>query len=136
MTSDTGPILVFPQIQPCGPDDLSSLGKVHSRHVTGSVNCENSSVSFVMKYCPTSTVFRNPASILIVLSIDLVVEAFPLVLCASARDFLVQESQSRMWVSLSISLLARKMGRISLPQQVSLCLFDRYLRLLRGYLAD
>ena len=28
------------------------------------------------------------------LSIDLVVEAFPLVLCASAIDFLVQESQS------------------------------------------
>ena len=28
-----------------------------------SVNCENSSVSFVMKYCPTSTVFKNPASV-------------------------------------------------------------------------
>ena len=39
------------------------LGKLYSRHVTGSVNCENSSVSFVMKYWPTSTVVRNPASI-------------------------------------------------------------------------
>ena len=28
-----------------------------------SVNCENSSVSFVMKYCPTSTVVRNTASV-------------------------------------------------------------------------
>ena len=28
-----------------------------------SVNFENSSVSFVMKYCPTSTVVRNPASV-------------------------------------------------------------------------
>ena len=36
---------------------------MYSRHVTGSVNCENSSVCFVMKYCPTSTVFRKPASV-------------------------------------------------------------------------
>ena len=63
MTSNTGPILVFPRIQPFGSDDFSSLGKVYSRHVTGSVNCENSSVSFAMKYCPTSTVVRNPASV-------------------------------------------------------------------------
>ena len=38
-------------------------GKVYSRQATESVNCENSSVSFVMKYCPTSTVVRNPASL-------------------------------------------------------------------------
>ena len=63
MTSNTGPILVFPRIQPFGSDDCSSLGKVYSRHATGSVNCENSSVSFVMKYCPTPTVVRNPASV-------------------------------------------------------------------------
>ena len=63
VTSNTGPILVFPPIQPFGSDDFSSLGKLYSRHVTGSVNCKNSSVSFVMKYCPTSTVVRNPASV-------------------------------------------------------------------------
>ena len=63
MTSNTGPILVFPRIQPFRSDDFPSLGKVFSRHVTESVNCENSSVSFVMKYCPTSTVVRNPASV-------------------------------------------------------------------------
>ena len=63
VTSSTGPILVFPLIQPFGSDDSSSLGKVHSRQDTESVNCENSSVSFVMKYCPTSTVVRNPASV-------------------------------------------------------------------------
>ena len=42
---------------------FSSLGKVYSRYVTGSVICENSPVSFVMKNCPTSTVVRNPASV-------------------------------------------------------------------------
>ena len=63
MTSYTGPILGFPRIQPFGSVDFSSRGKVYSRHVTGSVNCENSSVCFVMKYSPTSTVVRNPASV-------------------------------------------------------------------------
>ena len=41
----------------------SSLRRVYSRQSTESVNCENSSVSFVMKYCPTSTEARNPASV-------------------------------------------------------------------------
>ena len=63
VTSNTGPILVFPRIQPFGSNDFSSLGKVYSRHVTGSVDCKNSSVCFVMKCCPTSTVFRKPASV-------------------------------------------------------------------------
>ena len=58
-----GPILVFPLIQPFGSDESSPLGKVYSRQSTASLNCENSPVSFVMKYCPTSTVFRNPASV-------------------------------------------------------------------------
>ena len=62
-TSNTGPILVFPRIQPLGSDASSSLGRVYSRQATVFVNCENSSVSFVMKYCPISTTFRNPASI-------------------------------------------------------------------------
>ena len=62
-TSNTGPILLFPRIQPFGSDDFSSLGKVYSRHATDTVNCENYSVSFVMKYCPTLTVVRNPASV-------------------------------------------------------------------------
>ena len=61
VTSNAGPILVFPLFQPSGSDVFSSLGKVYSRQATASVNCENSSVSFVMKYCPTSTVVRNPA---------------------------------------------------------------------------
>ena len=70
-TSNTGPILVFPRIQPFGSDDFSSLGKVYSWHVTDSVICENySSVSFVMKYCPTSTVVRNHASIQNLLSLS------------------------------------------------------------------
>ena len=62
MTSNTGPIVV-PRIQPFGSVDFSSLGKVYSRQATESVNCENSAVSFVMKYCPTSTVVRNLASV-------------------------------------------------------------------------
>ena len=47
---------------------FSSLGKVYSRHATDSVNCETSSVSSVMKYCPTSTVVRNPASVQILIT--------------------------------------------------------------------
>ena len=35
---------------------------------TESVNCENSSVSSVMKYCPTSTFVRNPASVQILIT--------------------------------------------------------------------
>ena len=62
-TSNTGPILEFPGIQPLGSDASSSLGRVYSRPATASVNRENSAVSFVMKYCPISTTFRNPASI-------------------------------------------------------------------------
>ena len=54
---------MFPRNQPYGSDECSSLGKVYSRQATESVNCENSSVFFVMKYCPTSTVVRNPASV-------------------------------------------------------------------------
>ena len=61
-TSNTGPILVFPWIHPFGCDASSSLGRVYSRQATAR-NCENSAVSFVMKYCPFSTTFRNPASI-------------------------------------------------------------------------
>ena len=39
------------------------LAKCTHDKTTGSVNCDNSSVSFVMKYCPTSTVVKNPASV-------------------------------------------------------------------------
>ena len=133
-----GPILVFPLIQPFGSVDFSSRGKMYSRHATGSVNCENSSVCFVMKYCPTSTV----SGILLQyksLSLDLVVEGFPLVPCTSAKKNSCAESQSKVWVSLSIGLLARRMGEIALPIRVSPFLFDKYciphthLRLLCRY---
>ena len=56
VNSNTGPILEFPLIQPFG----SSLCEVY---VTESVNCENYSMSFVMKYCPTSWIIRNPVSV-------------------------------------------------------------------------
>ena len=68
MTSNTGLIWEFPRIQPFGSDEFSSLGKVYSRHATGSVNCENSSVSLVMRYCPTSTTVRNPATVQILIT--------------------------------------------------------------------
>ena len=119
MTSNTGPILVFPRIQPFGSVDCSSLGKVHSLHFTGSANCKNSSVCFVMKYCPTSTVFRNPASVQIFINRSG---------CGSLSTrsfyFCNKFSQSKVQVSLSTSLLARKVGHIAVPQQVSLSLFD------------
>ena len=60
-TSNPGPILVFPWIQHFGCDASSSLGRVYSRLATAR-NWENSAMSFVMKYCPTSTTFSNPAS--------------------------------------------------------------------------
>ena len=40
---------------------VSSLGRVYSRQAN-TWNCENSAVSFVMKYCPISTTIRNHAS--------------------------------------------------------------------------
>ena len=138
MTSNTGQILVFPRIQHFGSVDFSSLGKMYSRHVTGSVNCKNSSVCFVMIYCPTSTVFRNPASLQIFINRSCCgsLSTRSLYFC---HLFLVQESQSNVWVSLSIILLARTLGQIVLPIRVSPFLFDRYcnththLRLLRRY---
>ena len=68
MTSNTGQILVFPRIQSFGSVDFPSRGKVYSGHATDSVHYENSSVSFVMMYCQTSTVFRNPASVQILIN--------------------------------------------------------------------
>ena len=63
VTSNTGPILVFPRIQPFGSDVSSSLGNVYTRQGTASVNCENSAVFFVMKFCSISTVVWNPPSV-------------------------------------------------------------------------
>ena len=95
VTSNTGPILVSPQIQPFGPDDFSSLGRVYSRHVTGSLNCENSSVSFVMKYCPTSTVVRNPASVQILIT-HLCCESLSTRSWYFCKDLLVQGLRSKV----------------------------------------
>ena len=44
VTSNAGPNLNFPMIQPFGSDESSSLGKVYSRQATESVNSENSRV--------------------------------------------------------------------------------------------
>ena len=52
-----------PRIQAFRSVDFLSRGKVYTAHINGSVNCKNTSVSFVMKNCPTSTVFKNPASV-------------------------------------------------------------------------
>ena len=65
-TPNTSPIWV---IQPFGSDASSSLGRVYSRQATA-WNCQNSAVSFVVKYCPISTTFRNPASIQILLNLS------------------------------------------------------------------
>ena len=42
---------------------ISFFGKVYQRQATDSVNCENSSLSFVMKYGPTLSIVKNPASV-------------------------------------------------------------------------
>ena len=111
MTSNTGPILVFPRIQPFRSDEFSSLGKVYSRQATESVNCENYSVSFVVKYCPTSTVVRNPASVQNLLNLSGV--------GIFAIDLLLAQDH-RSKVCVSSSHLAQTMDQIVLPQQVAL----------------
>ena len=95
---------MFPRIQPFGSDELSSLGKVYSRQAAESVNCENSSVSFVMKYCPTSTVVRNPASVQILIT----------------RFVVIALKDHRSKVCVSSSHLAQTMGQIVLPKLVAL----------------
>ena len=71
-------------------------------------------MSFVMKYCPTSTVVRNPASVQIFIP-RFVVRVFPLVLCTFAINLLVHELQSKVYVLSSIILLAQTMVQIVLP---------------------
>ena len=110
MTSNTGPFLVFPRIQPFGPVDLSSRGKVYSRHATGSVNCENSSVSFVMNYCLTSTVVRHPASVQIFITRSCC-ESLSTRSLYFCNIFLVRELQSKV-LSLTI-LLVEQWVRLS-----------------------
>ena len=75
VTSSTGPIFVFPWIHPLGCDDPSSLGRVYSRQANG-LTCVKSPASFVMKYCPISTTFRNSASILNLLNLSCCVRLF------------------------------------------------------------
>ena len=138
MTSNTGPMLVFPRIQPFGSDDFSSLGKVYSRRVTGSVNCEKLFSVLCHKYCPTSTVVRNPPSV------QNLITRF----CCdslSTRSWYFCNRSSCAGVSIEgvgvvpINLLARNVDQIALSQQVSPFLFDSYctlhtnLRLLRRY---
>ena len=51
---------------------------------------------------------------------------FPLVLRAFATNYLEQEFRSKVWVLLSIILLARTVGQIVLPIRLSPFLFDKY----------
>ena len=136
----TGQILVFPRIQPFGSDYFSSLGKVYSRHATEYVNCENSSVSFVMKYCPTSTVVRNPASVQNLITRSCFDSLSQLVLVTFAIDLLLaQDHRSKVYLFSSTNLLAQTMGQIVLPVQVfpflhgKICTLHTNLRLLRKY---
>ena len=62
VTSNTGPILIFPWIHPFGWEVLSSRGRVYSRQATER-HFLKSPVSLVTKYCPTSTTRINPASL-------------------------------------------------------------------------
>ena len=130
VSSITGPILVFPRMQPFGADDFSSFGKVYSRQATASVNCENYAVCFV----------RNPASVQILIT-----------------RFCCESLSTRFWYFCTKSSCARisaeGLGVIinkfvganngsDCSTRVSPYLFDRYcipqtnLRLLSGYWAD
>ena len=73
----------------------SSPGTVYSRQATAFVNCENSSVSFVMKYCPISTIFRNPASIQNLLNLSCCDSIlFRSAYCCNMRSLRARSSQS------------------------------------------
>ena len=93
--SNTGPIFVFPWIHPFGCDASSSLGRVYSRQATA-WNCERSAVSFVLKCCPISTTFRNPASIQNLLTL-FSGESFSIgsPYCCNRRSWLTGSSQSK-----------------------------------------
>ena len=103
-TSKTGPMLVFPLIQPFGSDNFSSLGRVYSRQATASVNWENSAVSFVMKYCPISTTLRNPASVQNLLNLSCC-DSFSIrsPYCCNRRSLFARSSQSK-GISVLITL--------------------------------
>ena len=62
VTSNTGPILMFPWIHPFACEAGSSRGRVYSRQATER-NCLKLPVSLVTRYCPTSTIRINPASL-------------------------------------------------------------------------
>ena len=116
-TSNTGPIFVFPWIHPFGCDAPSSLGRVYSRQATA-WNCENSAVSFVMKYFPISTTFRNPASIQNLLNLsccDFFSIRSPC--CCNWRSFWPGHHNPK--VLLSWSHLARVRNLIAPSQRVS-----------------
>ena len=133
---------MFPRTQPFGSDDFSSRGKVYSRHVTGSVKlwdlvsvlCHEvlSDFNCFQESCISTNLYHS----------ILLWNPFHSFLVLFAINFLVREFQSKVWVSLSIILLARTMSQIVLPTRVSSFFFDRYriphthLRLLRRYWAD
>ena len=62
LTSNTGPILVFPWIHPFGCDVESSLGRVYSRQVTALKLSKNTTV-FRHEILSHFTTCTNPASI-------------------------------------------------------------------------
>ena len=74
---------------------LLLLGRVYSRQATA-WNCENYAVSFVMKYCPISTIFRNPASIQNLLNLSCC-DSFSIrsPYCCNRRSWLAGSSQSK-----------------------------------------
>ena len=137
MTSNTVPIL-FPWINPFGCDASSSLGKVCSttchwlckffelvsvlrREVLSDFNCSQEPC-LNTNLCQSSSLWK-------------LFHSFSTLL----QEIFCAEFQSKMCVSLSISLLERSVDQIALPQQVSLFLFVSFcihhtnLRLLRRW---
>ena len=113
VTSNTGPIFVFPWIQSFDSDESSYLGRVYSRQPTESVNC------------PTSTVVKNPASIQILITRFCCGKHSTSFLNFYQKISCAQISIEDV-VSLSRILLARRMGQIVLPIRVSPFLFDKH----------
>ena len=105
-----------PWIHPFGCDAPSPLGRVYSRQAAAR-NCENSAVSFVMKYCPISTTFRNPASIHNFLNLSCC-DSFSIrsPYCCNRRSLRARSSQSKgtsVLITLDGLVFAQRQGGLS-----------------------
>ena len=100
---------------------------MYSRQATDSVNCENSSVTFVMKYCPTSTDCQKSSISTKTETHDVVVIAFPLVLGTFATmDHIVMPKQISLFSHGKLCILHTNLRLSQLDGLTSTVSFPRH----------